>query len=87
VPVDREVQPDATPAGRQRQPGDHAQPVTSVPAVQDGSLAARRPGAAHQRLQHQARLVEAVLSVAERLSRGNANVKKPSIQRVGAAQS
>ena len=56
--VDREVQPDPLLLGRHRQTGDHAQPVTAISVVHHRLLAPGHLGAAHQRLKHQARLIE-----------------------------
>jgi hypothetical protein len=45
--VDGEVESDPVPLRGNRQPGDHAQPVVTIPALHDRPLAQRRPGATH----------------------------------------
>lgn len=56
--VQLEVEPAPPPCGTERQPGDHRDAVVFLPMAQDGSLAARRPGAPHGWNQEEARFVD-----------------------------
>jgi hypothetical protein len=58
VAKDHEVQTDPPPLRRDREYADHREPVMSVPTVKDRRVPSRRPGASHQRLEHEAALIK-----------------------------
>jgi hypothetical protein len=58
VVVHLEVQAQALPQGRHRDPSDDRETVMPIPAVVDRCLASRRPSTTHHRLEHEAALID-----------------------------
>lgn len=56
--VELVVKTQASPAGADGQPGDHGDPVVSLPEPQEGRLPPGRPGLAHARDQEEAGFVD-----------------------------
>jgi len=53
-----EVEAQSLPHGRDREPRDHRETIVAIPAVLDRRLSLRSPGAAHNRLEHEAAFVD-----------------------------
>src|SRR2546423_5335595 len=83
--VDREEQANVSLPRRYGQRADDTQPVKPIPAPMHWRLAARRPRSPHQRLQHEAALVDqddrAVLTTSLFLSPSNDGYENPRRQR------
>ena len=53
-----EVEAQSLPHGRDRDPRDHRETIVAIPVVLDRRLSLRGPGAAHNRLEHEAAFVD-----------------------------
>lgn len=58
VVMNSEVQTDSLPFRRDCQYADHREPIVAIPTAQDRRVPSRRPRPPHQRLEHEAALIE-----------------------------